>query len=58
MDCAPRSSYVICLSLIRSKDLENWKASDGMDFASCVKHVMAVTDCEHRHGPDVTLLIS
>src|SRR5450755_2557861 len=24
-----------------------------MDFVSCVKHVMAVTDFEHRSGPNV-----
>jgi hypothetical protein len=26
-----------------------------MDFASCVKHIMAVTDPEYRPGPNVIL---
>jgi DNA ligase 4 len=37
------------------KDLQSWRTGDGMDFASCVKHVMAVTDPERRPGPNVTL---
>jgi hypothetical protein len=30
------------------KDLQSWKTSNGIDFISCVKHIMAVTDFEHR----------
>jgi len=37
------------------KDLQSWRTSDGMDFASCVEHVMAATDPEHRPSPNVTL---
>jgi DNA ligase 4 len=37
------------------KDLQNWKTSDGLDFASCVERVMVVTDCEPSCGPNVTL---
>jgi len=40
----------------RLKDLQNWRTSDGVDFASCVERVMAATDSEQRPGPDVTLL--
>ena len=39
----------------RMKDLQNWKTSDGLDFASCVERVMAVTHCELRCSPNVTL---
>ena len=46
---------VQCLGSSRMEVLQSWKASDGMDFASCVENVMAVTDCESRHGPNVTL---
>jgi DNA ligase-4 len=44
-----------CLGSTRMKDLQSWRTSDGMDFASCVEHVMAATDPEHRPGPNVTL---
>jgi hypothetical protein len=37
------------------KDLQNWKTSDGLDFAFCVESVMATTDCEPRLGPNVAL---
>jgi DNA ligase-4 len=37
------------------KDLQSWRTSDSMDFASCVEHVMAATDPEHRPSPNVTL---
>src|SRR5450755_4341446 len=37
------------------KDLQNWKTSDGMDFASCVKYIITATDFEHRPGPNITL---
>lgn len=37
------------------KDLQNWKTSNGLDFVSCVERVMAVTDCEPRCSPNVTL---
>ena len=46
-----------CLGSTRMKDLQSWRTSDGMDFASCVEHVMAATDPEHRPGPNVTLEI-
>ena len=45
-----------CLGKTRLKDLQNWRTSDGVDFASCVERVMAATDSEQRPGPDVTLL--
>jgi DNA ligase-4 len=44
-----------CFGLTRMKDLQSWRTSDGMDFASCVEYVMAATDFEHRPGPNVTL---
>jgi DNA ligase-4 len=44
-----------CLGSTRMKDLQSWRTSDGMDFASCVEHVIAATDPEHRPGPNVTL---
>src|SRR5438045_3723666 len=36
-------------------DLQKWKTGNGLDFASCVERVMSITDCESRHGPDMTL---
>src|SRR5579871_6221972 len=42
-----------CLGSSRMKDLQNWKTS-GLDFASCIERVMAVTD-EPRCSPNVTL---
>ncbi|KAH8800812.1 hypothetical protein F5884DRAFT_890523 [Xylogone sp. PMI_703] len=44
-----------CLGSSRMIDLKRWKAGDSLDFASCVEQVMSITDCESRHGPDVTL---
>ena len=44
-----------CLGSSRMKVLQNWKTSDGLDFASCVERVMAITDCEPRCDPNVTL---
>ncbi|KAH6881050.1 hypothetical protein B0T10DRAFT_580829 [Thelonectria olida] len=44
-----------CLGLSRMKDLQRWKTSGGLDFASSVERVMATTDCESRAGPEVTL---
>jgi hypothetical protein len=38
------------------KDLQSWRNSDGIDFASCVERVMVATDCESRHGPNVILV--
>jgi uncharacterized protein YecE (DUF72 family) len=35
------------------KDLQSWRTNNNMDFVFCVKHVMAVTDFEHR--PSLTL---
>ncbi|KAH7114600.1 hypothetical protein EDB81DRAFT_822200, partial [Dactylonectria macrodidyma] len=37
------------------KDLQRWKTSGGLDFASSVERVMATTDCESRAGREVTL---
>jgi hypothetical protein len=37
------------------KDLQSWRTSNSMDFASCVKRVMAATDPEIRPNPTVTL---
>jgi len=37
------------------KDLQRWRTSDGMDFISCVEHVMTATDPEPRPGINVTL---
>ncbi|KAH7308931.1 hypothetical protein B0I35DRAFT_359966 [Stachybotrys elegans] len=39
----------------RMKNLQILKTSGGLDFASCVEHVMAKTDGEPRAGPEVTL---
>jgi DNA ligase-4 len=36
-------------------DLQRWKSSGGLDFASSVERVMATTDCGSRAGPEVTL---
>ena len=36
-------------------DLQKWKTGNGLDFASCVEQLMSITDCESRHGPDITL---
>ncbi|KAH6883508.1 hypothetical protein B0T10DRAFT_580496 [Thelonectria olida] len=44
-----------CLGSSRMKDLQIWKTSGGLDFASSVERVMATTDCESRAGPEVTL---
>ncbi|KAH7115533.1 hypothetical protein EDB81DRAFT_819669, partial [Dactylonectria macrodidyma] len=37
------------------KDLQRWKTSGVLDFASSVERVMAITDCESRTGREVTL---
>ncbi|KAH7110966.1 hypothetical protein EDB81DRAFT_831394, partial [Dactylonectria macrodidyma] len=37
------------------KDLQRWKTSGGLDFASSVERVMAITDCESRASREVTL---
>ncbi|CAI6081884.1 unnamed protein product [Clonostachys chloroleuca] len=42
-----------CLGSSRMGDLQRWKANDGPDFASCVEHVMIITECEPRPGPNV-----
>lgn len=44
-----------CLGSSRMKDLQRWKTSGGLDFASSVERVMAATDCESRAGREVTL---
>ncbi|KAH7109337.1 hypothetical protein EDB81DRAFT_769177 [Dactylonectria macrodidyma] len=44
-----------CLGSSRMKDLQRWKTSGGLDFASSVERVMATTDCESRAGREVTL---
>jgi DNA ligase 4 len=44
-----------CLGATRLKDLQNWRAIEGSDLASCVERVMAATDSESRTGPGVTL---
>ncbi|KFA53720.1 hypothetical protein S40293_09645 [Stachybotrys chartarum IBT 40293] len=46
---------VQCLGSSRIRDLQRWKTNDGPDFASCVEHVMKITDCEPRLGPNITL---
>jgi len=37
------------------KDLQNWRISDGIDFISYVKYIIAVTDPEYRPGFNITL---
>ncbi|KAH6871139.1 hypothetical protein B0T10DRAFT_533639 [Thelonectria olida] len=44
-----------CLGSSRMKDLQRWKTSGGLDFASSVERVMAITDCESSADPEVTL---
>jgi DNA ligase N terminus len=39
----------------RMGDLQHWRTSEGVDFASCVERVMAATDPESRPGPNITL---
>jgi DNA ligase 4 len=45
-----------CLGSTRLKDLQSWRASDDVDCASCVEHVMSITNSEPRPGPTVTLV--
>jgi hypothetical protein len=35
------------------KDLQSWRINNNIDFASCVKHIMAAIDSKHR--PSLTL---
>jgi DNA ligase 4 len=42
-----------CLGSRRMKDLQSWRISDGMGFASCVERVMAATDADPRPDPGV-----
>ncbi|KAH7124509.1 hypothetical protein EDB81DRAFT_911299 [Dactylonectria macrodidyma] len=42
-----------CLGSSRMKDLQRWKTSGGLDFASSVERVMAITDCESRAGREI-----
>ncbi|KAH7117213.1 hypothetical protein B0J13DRAFT_652792 [Dactylonectria estremocensis] len=44
-----------CLGSSRMKDLQRWKTSGGLGFASSVERVMAITDSESRAGREVTL---
>jgi DNA ligase-4 len=44
-----------CLGSSRMKELQRWKTSGGLDFASSVERVMSTTDCESRAGPEVRL---
>ncbi|KAH8800779.1 hypothetical protein F5884DRAFT_713747 [Xylogone sp. PMI_703] len=44
-----------CLGSSRMMDLKRSKTDNSLDFASCVEQVMSVTDCESRHGLDITL---
>ncbi|XP_044718809.1 uncharacterized protein HRG_07374 [Hirsutella rhossiliensis] len=44
-----------CLGSSRMKELQIWQTRNGPDFATCVERVMAITDCEPRMGPKVTL---
>ncbi|KAH7127262.1 hypothetical protein EDB81DRAFT_907415 [Dactylonectria macrodidyma] len=44
-----------CLGSYRMRDLQRWKTSGCLDFASSVEHVMAITDNESRAGREITL---
>lgn len=44
-----------CLGSSRMKELQRWQTTNGPSLASCVERVMAITDCEPRIGPTVTL---
>jgi hypothetical protein len=43
------------LGSTRLRQLQNWRASDGADFAFCMERLMSATDAETRHGSSVTL---
>jgi hypothetical protein len=49
------SQQAQCLRATCLKNLQNWRAIDGSDFASCVERGMAATDSESKPGPNMTL---
>jgi len=42
--------------MTRLKVLQRWRTSDGVDFASCVEHVMGVIDADLRPGSALILV--
>ncbi|KAF5132935.1 DNA ligase 4 [Metarhizium anisopliae] len=54
-----RLEYIIqeaqCLGVSRLKELQRWRTSNGPDLATCAERLMAVTDCEHKGIPRVSL---
>jgi len=37
------------------EDLQSWRTINSLDFTSRVKRVITTTDCESKHGLEVTL---
>ncbi len=44
-----------CLGSSQMKELQKWETDVGVDFASCLERVMALTDCEPRCEPGIAL---